>query len=120
MKKLLILALALFSFKAYALPRTVPYVLEDQDTTDGYWESQPLRLASAHRYFFQVKTAAGVTIAVYISGDCKEYQILSGVSAVSTVEDDLISINNANYPCAKLRVNTTNPVTALGLVKEGV
>ena len=122
MKLLLVLAFLIVGSNAYAIPRTVPYELVDQDTGDSIWESQIVRLDSAHRYVYYVQTAVGETISVYISGDCKTFQVLSPVTTLST-GDDIISVSNANYPCTKLRVDTINPalpIVALALVKEGV
>jgi hypothetical protein len=119
MKLLLMLAFLLVSNVANAIPRTVPYILTDQITTDGFWESQPMRLASSHRYAFHLQSDIGVTITTYISGNCVDWIILTAVSAVST-GDDIVQVTNANYPCVKLRVATLAPVTALGFVKEGV
>ena len=122
MKLLLILAFLIVGSNAYALPSTVPYELVDQITTDSIWESQIVRIDSAHRYVYYIQATVGATISVYISGDCKNWQVLSAVTTVSS-GSDIISVTNANYPCTKLRVSNGNPLlttVALALVKEGV
>ena len=122
MKLLLTLIFLLVGSNAYAIPRTVPYELVDQVTTDAIWESQIVRIASAHRYVYYIQATVGATISVYISGDCKTFQVLPAVTTLSS-GDDIISVTNANYPCTKLRVDTINPavpIVALALVKEGI
>lgn len=123
-KLLLVLALLAVSNTSYADARTAPYTLADQNTGDIIFESQSIPLAKAHRYSFSFTGETGVTAQVLISGDCRNFQIESGTSlTVSGLTPDIISVINAHYGCAKLRVNTTSAaqaaqVVGIALVKE--